>query len=137
MGYEKAQRIYLPGSVDLGANSPYVWLPADDMVVYGFGLYLTEAPHATTVTTSAVVTMAYDAANAGTTAVKGTLTVGVAGDPIGKEYSEVTVVPFNVDASAGDAVEWTLTTAIGATTTTGVATPFVLAEIFPALTGAA
>ena len=131
MPYNNIQRLDYPRNVDLGANAAVVWIPADDMIVHGFGLRVTEAVHTATVTTAATVTFAYDAANAGTTAVKGTVSIGLEGI-LHYEESDQAFVPFKVDASAGDAIEWTLTTVIGATTTTGVAQPFIYAEIFPA-----
>ena len=135
MSYKNIQRLDYPRHVDLGANSPVVWIPADDMIVYGFGLKVTEAVHTATVTTAATVTFAYDAANAGTTAVKGTVSIGLEGI-LHYEESDVSMTPFKVDASAGDALEWTLTTVISATTTTGVSQPFIYAEVFPPLVGA-
>jgi hypothetical protein len=132
MGYSRVQRIDLPNPVDLGANTALVWLPTEDMVVYGWGLQLTEAIHTATVTTAATVTFAYDAANAGTTVVKGTVSIGTAGSGLGFEVSDVAGAPFKVTGGS-DALEWTLTTVISATTTTGVAQPFVYAEVFPAV----
>lgn len=134
MSYSKIQKIYPSGAavVDLGANVPYSWRPAETMIVHGWGLNLAEAPHTTTVTTSAVVTFAYDAADAGTTVSKGTITIGAAGDTIGYEKSDVSGAPFKVTGSS-DALEWTTTTVISGTATTGTAVPFVYAEVFPAI----
>ena len=137
MGYQNAQKIYpyaATGAIDLGTNVAHVWLPAEDMIVYGWGIHITEATHTATVTTAAVVTFAYDAANAGTPVAKGTVSAGVL-QIIGKEISDVALPPFKVTGGS-DALEWTLTTDISATTTTGTAVPFVYAEVFPALTGA-
>jgi hypothetical protein len=141
MGHSRVQKIYPAaghaGAIDYGVTTvSFVWLPPEDMIVYGWGVQTTEATHTTTITTQPVVTFAYDAANAGTTTSKGTLTVGAAGEGIGKEYADVTLTPFKVDASAGDALEWTTTTAISGTATTGTGQPFVYAEVFPALVGA-
>ena len=117
-------------TIDLGANSPVTWLPADDMIVYGFGLRVTEAVHTATVTTAATVTFSYDAANAGTaTVVKGTVSIGLEGIA-NYEESDKSMVggPFKVTGGS-DSLEWTLTTVIGATTTTGTAEAFVYAQI--------
>lgn len=136
MSYSKVQKIYPTantGAVDYGVTTvSYTWQPAENMVVYGWGLQHTEATHTTTITTSAVINFAYDAANAGTTATKGTIAVG-AGKTIGGEQVDY-VTPFKVTGSS-DSLEWTTTTAIAGTATTGTAVPFVYAEVFPAATG--
>ena len=134
MSYTRIEKIYPPvpsTGVDLGSNVAVVWEPAENMIVHGWGLNVTEATHTATVTTSAVVTFAYDAANAGTTVTKGTVSVGV-GKTVGEELSHLTTPPFKVTGGT-DSLEWTLTTDISATTTTGVSVPFVYAEIFPAI----
>lgn len=139
MGYEKLQKLYptldpaaTTGPLDYSTTAGgYVWVPAEDMWVYGWGVQHVEAV-GTFTTASPVVTMSFDAANGGSPAAKGTLSP-TASAIIYSEQNDVDITPFMVDASAGDSLEFTVSTAGTGGTTTGEGIPFVYAELFPAI----
>ena len=143
MSYSKLQKIYLPCDVgasgeliDLSAAATEVtWVPAEDMVIYGWGMHFLEAAAQTGFnTTVPVVQLKYDAADAGSPTTKGTWTLTAAtAYAIGKEVADVDMVPFKTDASAGDAIEFVVGTAGSGQTVTGECRPFVYAEVFPAI----
>lgn len=138
MSYKNLQKIYpafdpaaSAGLLDYSTtDGGMVWLPAEKMVVYGFGVIHVEAV-GTFNTTTPVITFAYDASNDGTTVSKGTLSP-TNGKVIYSEEADVSgITSFTVNP--GDALEFNVSTAGAGDTTTGEGMPFVYAEVFPAL----
>lgn len=149
MGYELLQKIYIPAppaaTEDLmnldGTGVLLTLLPnaKEKIHVYGWGMRYTVAVTASGFNTTApVMSLQYDAANAGSPVSKSTITVTLnEARAIGREDYGTDFVPFVVNGAAGDALEFTVTTQGAGQTVTGSAIPFILAYTEHLLDGVA